>query len=83
MNMLHLLQFMAIHCYFVQPVGLTNANVARRAYDISPKIVRVVEYWINICKYKQHGRGYSKANKSYQVLLDNYGMPWFLFVFCF
>ena len=54
---------------------MENAAVAKRAFNIWPKIIAIVDYWHDLPKSKQPGKGDPKKNKSYHVLLQNHTNP--------
>ena len=46
-----------------------NENVAKKAYNVLPKLLEVVDFWKSLPKSKQPGQGKAGANKSYDTLL--------------
>ena len=57
--------------HFCATRWVENTAVAKRAFNIWPKIVAIVDYWHGLPKSKQPGKGDPKKNKSYHVLLQN------------
>ena len=49
-----------------------NENVAKRAIDVWPKVVTVVDYWKGLVKSKQPGQGKPGQNTSYDQLCLSY-----------
>ena len=56
--------------HFCATRWVENAAVAKRAFNIWPKIVAIVDYWHGLPKSKQPGKGDPKKSKSYHVLLQ-------------
>ena len=46
-----------------------NENVAKKAYNVLPKLLEVVDFWKSLPKSKQPGQGKAGASKSYDKLL--------------
>ena len=61
--------------HFCVTCWVENAAVAKRAFNIWPKIVATVDYWHGLPRPKQPGKGDPKKNKSYHVLLQNHANP--------
>ena len=61
--------------FFCSTRWVKNANVAKKAQKIWPKLVAVIEYWSTLPKNKQPGRGDPKQSKSCQALLKNINNP--------
>ena len=61
--------------HFCATRWVENAAVAKRAFNIWPKIVAIVDYWHGLTKSKQPGKGDPKKNKSYHVLQQNHTNP--------
>ena len=61
--------------HFCATRWVENAAVAKRAFNISPKFVAIVDYWHGLPKSKQPGKGDPKKKKSYHVLLQNHTNP--------
>ena len=58
--------------HFCATRWVENAAVAKRAFNIWPKIVTIVDYWHGFPKSKQPGKGDPKKNKSYHALVPLY-----------
>ena len=61
--------------FFCSICWVENANVAKKAQKIWPKLEAVIKYWSTLPKNKQAGRGDPKQRKSCQALLKNISNP--------